>query len=164
MSSNGPLIDFGNSDDLPETNNDKPEAELERLEAALHNNKNTDAALNIALRAAELSMRSLKVAKDPAAKALLNTKVVSLLNHAEQLKGSISSTQSPSSLNSITLPSFSKPAVKALDAPESTRVQTKTESIIVLKASYLNGHKFVPWRGPPDKSLFDREDGEPLYT
>lgn len=134
--------------------------DLQRLKDALPGAESRDAALEIALSAAELSMRALKLAKDPVLKNDIDAKVRYLLQEAERIKfGKDWRTNRKPAVS----PSSSKPVnvktIRKLREPASTREASKAEQILVMKASFLNGFKFPPWRQPPDDSDFQLAEG-----
>ena len=108
-------------------------------------------------------MQALKLTHDSAAKKQLSTRVKVLLSRAEKIKAT--------GIWDETLPSrhvvagdVNRPKIKRLRAPVSTRQLTTVEKIIVLKASYLNGHKFPPWKSDPTKDEFDLLEGQNLFV
>ena len=121
-----------------------------------------EAALELALSAVELSIKALKLAKDPFAKSSMNFTVKTLLEDAERIKHDPSWTPQPSSSADARLrqETHNVSKVKKLIEPKSTRSLTKKEEILLLKASFLNGFKFPPWKKPPSASEFELgEDG-----
>lgn len=135
---------------------------LQKLQDALLLAPTKDAALEIALSAAELSMRALKLAKDPATRKSMSTKVKSLLEQAEQIKRDDCWQPKPKSTVvkpfHVEFPNAS--AIKKLEEPVSLRQQSTAEKILLMKASQLNGFKFPPWQRPPADTEFNLGPGE----
>jgi calpain-7 len=128
--------------------------------------KTRDEALEIAIADAEAAMRALKVAKDPNEKAKQSTRFKQLLQEAERIKHSkdwravplASSTSKPESPTQQVAP-----AMRNLKEPVSSRIAPRSEQILLLKAGYLNGFKFPPWKDPPAPDEFELKDGESLF-
>ncbi|KAF4556147.1 Calpain family cysteine protease-like protein [Elsinoe fawcettii] len=133
------------------------------LDGALQRASSKDDALDIVFTEAEKAMGRLKLCKDPVSKKASSQQVQSLLDRAEQIK--TTGTWRPShriSVFGVDLPNnAAKP--RQLREPISTRQFSKTEQIIILKASYVNGSKFPPWQGTPDASEFNPKPGEPFF-
>ncbi|KAF2096321.1 cysteine proteinase [Rhizodiscina lignyota] len=126
---------------------------------------NQDEALELAIRAAELCMRALKIATDANDKSNFSSKCRSLLEQAENIKSGRE--QKPSiSAKSSRVPSNANITrrVKRLLEPISTRQQSKAEQILVLRASDLNGFRFPPWKGAPGSNEFELVAGQKLFT
>ena len=149
------------SKDLQELKDD-----AERLATQLPRASSKDEALEVAIKAAEISMQALKLAQDKNDKASLSTRVKQLLDEAEKIKHSkdwrkvVQSTPlidiSP---KSVTINSRKTP----LKEPVSSRELPTSEKVLLLKAGYLNGFKFPPWSTPPEPNEFELEDGGALY-
>lgn len=122
-----------------------------------------DDALAIALSAAELSMKALRLAKDLTTRKSLSAQVQSLLGEAERIK--YSDDWTPPAI-SITAPEGDEieeidvSKLKKLKEPISSRTLTKAEEILLLKASKLNGFKFPPWKNAPKDSDFELKADE----
>ncbi|KAK5125229.1 hypothetical protein LTR85_000905 [Meristemomyces frigidus] len=129
-----------------------------------------DEALETAIKAAETSMRALKLAKDPNEKARHSARFKQLLQEAERIKDSRDWRQrqstrpngQPAPSNISTAPQTT-PSTRTLPEPLSLRKLPKSEHILLLKAGYLNGFKFPPWTDPPAPGEFELGVGEDLY-
>lgn len=139
--------------------------QLQRLQNALTGAATKDEALEIALSAADLAMRALTLAKDAVTKKSLNVKVRSLLDEAERIKYNENwRAKSPASSKRNVAAQYVQPSnVRRLKEPLSTRNQSKSEQILVLKASTLNGFKFPPWQDAPKDSEFELRKGEQFF-
>lgn len=163
------LIDLTERADVRLDNIETPtEAyQLQKLQDALAEASTQDEALEIALSAAELSMRALKLAKDPSMKKSLSTRVKSLLEEAERIKFN-ENWKAKSTGKTRRLPTprttVDPTTIRKLQEPFSTRKQSKEEQILVLRASRLNGFKFPPWSTPPNESEFELRDGEQSFS
>ena len=150
------------SKDLEELKND-----AERLDAQLLRSSSKDEALEVAIKAAETSMRALKLAQDPIEKSKLSTRVKQMLEEAERIKMSTDwrkAVQHRPSLNgSSSTKADTVARARTLQEPQSTRKLPNHEQILLLRASYLNGFKFPPWTTPPESSEFELKDGESLF-
>ena len=138
--------------------------DAERLNEQLLRSGSKDEALEIAFKAAETSMKALRLAKDPDDKARFSVRVKQLLDEAERIKlskdwkrslrrSSASTTSSPGNSQNI----------RTLKEPVSTRTLTKSEQILLYKASYLNGFKFPPWTTPPAPGEFNLGKNDQLF-
>lgn len=139
---------------------------LKRKQNELLQSSSKDEALAIALAAAELSMKALKLSKDSDARKFYSAKVQSLLDEAEQIKfnDAWSLVKKPQpAVQEAEGRNIHIDKIKRLEEPISSRPLTKAEEILLLKASKLNGFKFPPWKVPPRESDFELRDGEALY-
>lgn len=106
-------------------------------------------------------MNALKLAKDPAEKGRYSATVARLLKDAEDIKaGKNWRQQSSSNRSSVS----TNGTAKELREPLSTRQLPKSEQILLLKASYLNGFKFPPWTSSPAPSEFELAPNSALFT
>lgn len=152
------------SQDLEELKND-----AERLADKLPQCSSKDEALDIAIKAAETSMKALKLAQDPNEKAKLATRFKQLLHDAETIKQSKDwrtaiqpvSNGSSHALSQGTVAVNRNPRI--LKEPVSTRALPKSEQILLLKASFLHEFKFPPWETLPASEEFDLKDGEEQF-
>ena len=151
------------SDDLRELNQD-----AEQNAAQLPRSPSRTRALESAINAAEVSMRSLKLAKDPNEKARHSARFKQLLQEAERIKHSKdwrqASHQRSAPSKTATIAPSSAHRDQNLREPHSQRPLSKSEQILLLKAGYLNGFKFPPWKSPPLSTEFDLKDGEDLFV
>lgn len=142
--------------------------DAERLERQLLQSNSKDEALEVAIKAAETSMRALKLAKEPSEKSQLSTRVKRLLDEAERIKIStdwrqvVRSSSSTTSTGNGSIPTNVR--VRTLKEPHSTRKLPNQEQILLYKASYLHGFKFPPWTTPPAPDEFELKEGEELFT
>ncbi|KAF1988185.1 cysteine proteinase [Aulographum hederae CBS 113979] len=142
------------------------QAEATELGSRVNNAPSKDEALGLAIQAAQLCMKALKLATSPEQKSELKSKCQLLLNQAEEIKTTPTWRPLPQ-LSSLSLdthgtsvsgtsgsPSIPASNVRKLVEPVSTRDLSKKEQLLVLRASMLNDFKFKPWKGPPDPSEF----------
>ncbi|KAL2356066.1 hypothetical protein BJ546DRAFT_839583 [Cryomyces antarcticus] len=110
-------------------------------------------------------MKALKLATDAGQKSDLSVRARSLLNEAERIKTTRDWRLPVSSGSTVVDPPTPQSAakIKRLKEPKSTRELTKTEELLILRASKLNGFQFPPWKKPPDPSEFALQDGEDLF-
>lgn len=128
-----------------------------KLEHDLPHAATKDAALDIAILAAQNSMKALRLSNDADTVKAMRSKSEYFLNEAERIKAIEQWT--PSARDQID----AKKVVK-LNEPVSTRKLTTSEKILVLKASHLNGSKFPPWNGIPDDSEFEHSPEQQLFV
>ncbi|KAK3702819.1 cysteine protease [Vermiconidia calcicola] len=152
---------------LPSKDLEELKSDAERLDAQLLRSSSKDEALEVAIKAAETSMRALKLAQDPIEKSKLSTRVKQMLEEAERIKMSTDwrkAVQHRPSLNgSSSTKADTVARARTLQEPQSTRKLPNHEQILLLRASYLNGFKFPPWTTPPESSEFELKDGESLF-
>jgi calpain-7 len=146
----------------PERSLEDLRSDAEQLRKQLLHSSSKDEALEVAIKAAETSMRALKLAQDPVEKSQLSARLKHLLGEAEQIKRSTDwrkaiGSGAPNFHAATPLPS------RLLKEPQSTRQLPNHEQILLLKAGFLNGFKFPPWTGPPASSEFELQDGEELF-
>lgn len=143
---------------------------VQNLQASIAGASSKDEALELAIQAAELCMKALRIATDREQKSDIKSQCQTLLSEAERIKTvnqwplAPAATRSPvgsrdtSSLTlhaepaAIEAPSAARP--KQLNEPILSRKISKAEQIILLKSSKLNGFAFPPWHRPPDPSEF----------
>ncbi|KAL9077099.1 MAG: hypothetical protein Q9157_003469 [Trypethelium eluteriae] len=134
---------------------------IQELEAEIAQATDKDAALQLAVRAAELAMRCLQLASSSDQKAAVSKRCKLLLEQAEEIKNDphwqpFKPIRQQSS-------SACLPLVKKLNDPISARKFTTSEKIVLLKASKLNDYIFPQWEGPPDPSYFEiKPDQKPF--
>ncbi|KAL0259894.1 cysteine protease [Diplodia seriata] len=157
-------------------------AEVEALRSRIAGAPTRDEALELAIQAAELCMRALKVATDKRQKADLSSHCQTLLTEAERIKKSpewpaaalpdISSlsldpTPSPTLQQSKTVSplrlSIQKPP-KTSPEPVSDRALPTSEQILLLKSSKINGSTFPPWKDDPTPADFVLKPGEAPFV
>ncbi|KAF2229130.1 cysteine protease PalB [Viridothelium virens] len=137
------------------------DAQSQELEAEIAQATDKDAALQLAVRAAELAMRCLQLASSSDQKAAVSKRCKLLLEQAEEIKNDphwqpFKPIRQQSS-------SACLPLVKKLNDPISARKFTTSEKIVLLKASKLNDYIFPQWEGPPDPSYFEiKPDQKPF--
>nr|POE48731.1 calpain-like protease palb/rim13 [Quercus suber] len=139
---------------------DEARADADNYELQLAKSKSQDEALDTAIKAAEASMRTLKLAETPSEKAKQSQRIKQLLEQAERIKFSDDwrsvIRRPPVDTNPL--------AARVLKVPRSTRTLSKAEQIIILKAGFLNGFKFPSWTTAPALTEFELRDGEGLFT
>ncbi|QIX00984.1 hypothetical protein AMS68_006501 [Peltaster fructicola] len=111
--------------------------------------KGTSPELTHAIANAEIAMKALSLATNAEEKQRLTEQVKQCLAIAEQLKHQ-----------------KAKPDDLAIfhKEPATTRPMPKSEQILLLKSSFLNGSKFPPWAGEPSVADFVLKENEMLYT
>lgn len=111
-------------------------------------------ALQNAIRAIELYMSAIEFAVLKSEKDRLREKCKLLLQTAEEIK------------KSEYWPLVKKESSEVkLKVPVSTRNLSKTEQLILLRSSDLNGFLFPPWTSEPADSVFENiPEGETFYT
>lgn len=136
--------------------------DVDKYERQVAQSTSREEALELAIRAAETSMRALNLVNDPNEKAKYSTRAQQLMRQAEQIKQSGEWRRSAPSIP--TQPPLAKDQVRLLKEPVNSRKLPTKEQILLLKASYLNGVRFPPWDGPPSDSEFVWKPGEDLFT
>ncbi|EMD00076.1 hypothetical protein BAUCODRAFT_63830 [Baudoinia panamericana UAMH 10762] len=149
------------SDDLNELKH-----EADQLSDRLLRSASKDEALEIAIRAAETSMKALRLTKDPNEKAKLSRRFEQLVQEAERIKHSKDWRERlrANSLRSQTHHESTGKTSALLREPQTTRALPKSEQILLLKAGFLNGFKFPPWDTAPAPDEFQVKAGEGLDT
>lgn len=134
--------------------------DAERLASELRESYSRDEALEIAIKAAEKSMKALSLVTDPDEKRKYSARVKQYMHDAERIKNGEDWTAviSPGKANA---PDSGK--VRLLKEPRNSRKLPTKEQIILLKAGFLNGVKFPLWTNAPDQSEFERAPGEDLF-
>ena len=119
-----------------------------------------DAALQLAVQATELAMKSLQLASDSEQKTAISKRCKFLLNQAEKIKQDPDwqplGQHRPSR-------SFVSSNIQKLNEPLSSRQRSTSEKIILLKASKLDGSTFPEWDGPPASSQFEPRLDQTLF-
>lgn len=140
--------------------------DADELSLKLVRSKSRGEALENAINAADTSMRALKLADNPIDRSQLSRRVTQLLQEAEQIKNN--SDWRPSGVESPDLDDASGRAAfiaaREFKEPSSSRTLPRSEQILVLRASILNGAKYPPWTKEPTPDEFIPKDGEPLYS
>ncbi|WPH04362.1 Hypothetical protein R9X50_00725200 [Acrodontium crateriforme] len=143
---------------LPIRSSDDARRNVEQSQSRIASSNNKDEALENAVKAAEAAMNALKLAKDPAEKERYSATVARLLKDAEDIKeGKNWGEQSEPNRSS-------HGPVRELREQSSTRPLPKSEQILLLKASYLNGFKFPPWTSSPHLNEFELGADNTLFT
>jgi predicted translin family RNA/ssDNA-binding protein len=147
---------------LPNKDLDELRENVDRLERQVTQSSSREEALELAIKAAETSMRALKIASNPDDKVEYSKRVRQLMRQAEEIK---SGGEWKTSLTGIhTSTPMNPDQVRTLKEPVNSRKLPTAEKILVLKAGYLNGVRFPPWDGPPSDSEFELRPGEHLFT
>ncbi|KAK4945235.1 cysteine protease, partial [Elasticomyces elasticus] len=137
--------------------------EFQKLQRSIAAASSKDEALGLAVAAAELSMKALKLARSPDDKRIIGDRARSLLAEAEKIKRNGDWRRlalPPSTPVEPPHPPDDVKKIKVLKQPSSTRQPSKAEQILLMKASFLNGFKFPPWTASPDASVFALREGE----
>lgn len=110
-------------------------------------------------------MRALKLAKDSDTRKSISTLVQSVLDGAERIKTTDIWNPEINLLDDLPedTEELNVSRIKDLVEPVSTRPLTRSEEILLLRASKLNGFKFPPWKETPRDSDFELKDGEPPF-
>lgn len=111
-------------------------------------------ALEHAIAATELYIKSIRLASTPAEKSRLKGKCVDAMNRAEEIK-------SMERWPLFGLPSDMQGKSKklVLQAPISTRELEAKEKLILLKSSRLHGSVFPQWTQQPSLDTFSDANG-----
>lgn len=108
-----------------------------------------DEAFKSAVAAAELYMEAVKHASNDRERARLRSSCARLLSRAEEIKKT--GQWAPAKMQA-----------SVLKAPVSKRTHTRSEEIILLEGSKLDGYIFPPWTSDPEDSIFEPKPD--LYT
>ncbi|KAJ9647307.1 cysteine protease [Coniosporium tulheliwenetii] len=158
-------------------------AEAVDLQASIANATSKDEALELALQAAELCMKALKIATDREQKSDMTSRCQTLLTEAERIKTITQWPLTPVLTPAMTPGPASSPnaspltlrreteaigtptpvRVKQLVEPVSSGELSKAEKIILLKSSKLNGFTFPPWQGAPEPDEFALSQGAEAF-
>ncbi|KAF7196103.1 Calpain-like protease palB/RIM13 [Pseudocercospora fuligena] len=123
-----------------------------------------DEALDIAIKAAEVSMRAMKLATDSQEKSACKARVQQLMQDAERIKHDSDWKKAVrAATGELQGKKVDVSTVKVLNEPVNSRQLPNKEELILLRAGYLNGTKFPPWRKEPQASEFELKDGEDLF-
>ncbi|CZT15376.1 related to Calpain-like protease palB/RIM13 [Ramularia collo-cygni] len=147
---------------LPSKDLEELREDVDRYEQQVAQSGSREEALELAIRAAEISMRALNLVSDPNEKVKYSTRAKQLMRQAEQIKQSGEWRRSAPRIP--VQPPLRTEQARLLKEPVNSRKLPTSEKILLLKASYLNGVKFPPWEGPPSDSEFERRPGEALFT
>ncbi|RKF63322.1 Calpain-like protease palB [Erysiphe neolycopersici] len=130
------------------------EAQAQEAETLVAKSLTKKDALQNAIRAVELYMSAIELADPKSEKDRLRKKCKLLLQTAEEIKKS----------EIWPLVKKESPEVN-LRVPISTRKLSKSEQLILLESSDLNGFLFPPWTSEPADSVFENvAEGETYYT
>lgn len=134
---------------------------MQDLEKEIPNATHKDAALQLALDAAELCMKALKLAASSSEKSHMTRRCKTLLDEAERIKGMKKWQPSIAKARQDNPEAGKNSKAKVLKEPLSNRSFSKREQILLLQNSRLNGFAFPPWKAPPDPGEFAlNESGE----
>ena len=140
--------------------------DADELSLKLVRSKSRSEALENAINAADTSMRALKLADNPIDRSQLSRRVAQLLQEAEQIK--TNSDWRPAGQDAPALDDAGGRAAfiaaREFKEPTSSRVLPRSEQILVLRASILNGAKYPPWTKEPTPDDFALKDGDDLYS
>lgn len=140
--------------------------DADELSLKLVRSKSRGEALENAINAADTSMRALKLADNPIDRSQLSRRVTQLLQEAEQIK--TNTNWRPPGQDAPGLDDESGRAAfiaaREFKEPLNTRTLPRSEQILVLRASMLNGFKFPPWNKEPTPDEFALKDGDEPYS
>lgn len=136
--------------------------DVDRYERQVAASSSREEALELAIRAAETSMRALNLVSDPKERIKYSTRAQQLMRRAEHIKRN-GEWRNPAP-TAPPLSPLRPDQVRLLTEPVNSRELPRKEKVLLLKASFLNGVKFPPWDGLPADSEFERKPGEPLFT
>ncbi|PPJ57684.1 hypothetical protein CBER1_00142 [Cercospora berteroae] len=150
--------------------------DAERLEDQLSHASSRSEALDIAIKAAETSMKALSLVQDPAERAACRSRAEQYMREAERIKHDEdwrSRVKSPPTWLKVEVPPTPRTTagtqaavatkVRQLPVPLNSRKLSTREKIIVTKAGFLNGVKFPEWSSDPSPKEFELADGEDLF-
>jgi len=138
-------------------------------------------SLNLAIEAAEIHLKALRLASDGAQKKTLKSKTLFLFEEAEKIKkgsdfvpdnrvyelvfgvGSAKKVQSLRDFEQEVHVTESSSAVKALLAPVSSRPFSVREQKVLLEGSVVNGTKFPVWKETDGSESFDLVPGQAQF-
>lgn len=160
------------------------------LEFRIENARSPDEGLKLAIEAAELALRAIKLAATKTDQAEMKSRADGLLKQAELFKRQTSSPRleaqilpirsrtpmysssaasrearlesSTGTYASTAVSSLALAAAKA-KVPRSRRELTKSEQILLMRGSKLNYCKFPPWGATPNTHDFVLGDGAVQY-
>lgn len=129
-------------------------------------------ALQLAIEAAELHLKHLKLTQDQGQKRSLKSKTLSLFDEADKIKqdasyvpghrvhdlvfADLTVTDSESTGTNVAVQDRSSPrSIRLLSAPVSTRALPITERRILIEGSKLNNAKFPPWQESDGNESFE---------
>ncbi|KAL1587322.1 hypothetical protein WHR41_04267 [Cladosporium halotolerans] len=140
--------------------------DADELSLKLVRSKSRGEALEHAINAVDTSMRALKLADNPIDRSQLSRRVKQLLQEAEQIKTNSDWRPLEQDAPAIHDPSGRDAFIEVseLKEPQNARTLPKSEQILLLRASMLNGLKFPPWTGEPDADEFMLRAGEELFS
>ena len=152
------------------------------LEARINGASSNDERLRLAIEAAELALKAIKLAAAGRAKESMREKASDLLRQAEAFKkgqnGPLQELPVRTKTSTPLLdPQFASPkdttrwagslASRTTNGetklPKSRRELAKSEQILLMRGSKLNGCKFPPFGATPNAHDFLLEPGAPLY-
>lgn len=123
----------------------------------LENVSTKEDAINLVLAEVEERMRCLELKTDPVDRKAESANIRQLLDHAERIKAT-------GQWQHMRVPSSSNPTAATTSGPMSIRPLFKSEQIIILKSSIVNGLKFPPWGAAPSAADFERGPDDALFV
>jgi len=138
-------------------------------------------SLKLAIEAAEIHLKALRLTSDGAQKKTLKSKTLFLFEEAEKIKkgndfipdnrvyelvfgaGSAKECQSLGDVQYQFNATESSSAVKYLLAPVSSRPLSIREQKVLLEGSVLNGARFPIWKDADDSESFDLAPGQDQF-
>ncbi|KAH0369205.1 cysteine proteinase, partial [Aureobasidium melanogenum] len=130
-------------------------SKIQTLEHGIPSAPSRDAALEMAIEAAQTAMNAMRISQDLETKRSMRKKSEFFLDEAQRIKH-ISEW--------VPRPEIDITRVRKLVEPKSDRKLPTSEQILLLKASHLNGFKFPPWTGAPQDSDFELSGGQEHFT
>ncbi|CAD0031184.1 unnamed protein product [Aureobasidium pullulans] len=126
-------------------------AKIQRFEHDIPFAPSKDAALDMAIKAAEHAMKAMRLSDSPDTTKAMRNKSEFFLDEAQRIK---------SDPNWKPRIEIDVAKVAKLVEPKSSRPLPTSEQILLLKASQLNGFKFPPWTSFPKDNDFQLQVGQ----
>ncbi|CAC9887599.1 unnamed protein product [Aureobasidium pullulans] len=126
-------------------------AKIQKFEHDIPFAPSKDAALDMAIKAAEHAMKAMRLSDSPETTKAMRNKSEFFLDEAQRIK---------SDPNWKPRIEIDVAKVAKLVEPKSSRPLPTSEQILLLKASQLNGFKFPPWTSFPKDNDFQLQVGQ----
>lgn len=161
------------------------ESGLQGLQQKYNGPIGRDDSLNLAIEAAEIHLKALRLTSDVSQKKRLKNVTLSLFEEAEKIKKGNDFSPNDRVYEMVFGPRIvgkpipadppkcgaveeanaiqSSPNVKALQAPVSTRPLSIREQKVLLEGSLVNGAKFPPWKDSDALESFELAAGEEQF-
>jgi hypothetical protein len=142
--------------------------DAERLAGELAQSSSRDEALEIAITAAETSMKALSLVSNPDEKKQYSAQVRQYMRDAERIKDgedwrAVRDSHSATNVKDGPAAVAVNSKVRTLKEPQNSRKLPTREQVILLKSGFLNGVKFPQWSKTPDQSEFEKIPGEDMF-